>query len=299
MTSRILALLLALTGAASAYPMVLAKQSPQVRAAHEAEFRKRNPQRFSKVEINARGFVDHVVTDDPALVPATSSGHGVAWAWSDSDVVKIRDFLRANADLFGIDPAALDRLHGGEPSLLVVDAAGGATLGEINVQHFAQANHAPLLDITVMFWVAATPTHSEQEIAQRVIGSSYSATTGYAKPPMRDCAMTPKGAAGCKTRVEHTRQRELKLGPTDVRTVTWLVPDGDKIRLVTCVDAGTLSDPQAASSWQGLAPSTRTLAPRGTAPQLPLLVDAVTGELVKLRIHDCHDPVFTSIRDEH
>jgi hypothetical protein len=115
---------------------------------------------------------------------------------------------------------------------------------------------------------------------------------------MRDGAMTSEGAAGCNLRVVHTSQRELKLGPTDVRTVTWLAPDGDKIRIVTCVDARTLSDAQAASSWQGLAPSARTLAPRGTAPQLPLLVDAVTGELVKLRIHDCYDPIFTSIRDE-
>lgn len=208
------------------------------------------------------------------------------------------DILRANADLFGIDPAALDRLHGGEPSLLVVDTAGGATLGEINVQHFVQANHSPLLDITVLFWVAATPTHPEEEVAQRVIGRSYSATFGFAKPPMRDCAMTSRSAAGCKTRVEHTRQRELKLGPTDVRTVTWLAPDGDKIRVVTCVDAGPLSDPQVDSSWQGLAPSMLTLSPRGTAPRLPLLADAVTGELVELRIRDCYDPIFTSIRDE-
>lgn len=110
--------------------------------------------------------------------------------------------------------------------------------------------------------------------------------------------MAAMGAAGCKMRVVHTRQRELTRGPTDVRAVTWLAPDGDKIRIVTCVDAGTVLDSQAASSWEGLAPSQRTLAPRGTAPQLPLLVDAVTGELVKLRARDCYDPIFSSIRDE-
>ncbi|CAN5528528.1 hypothetical protein BH11MYX1_BH11MYX1_21270 [soil metagenome] len=298
MTSWILALMLALAGTAGAYPLVLPKQPATVREAHAAAFRARNPQHFREVEVNERGYVAHVVTDDPTLVPAGSTGHAVAWAWSDADVAKIRDFLRANSDLFGIDPAALDRLHGGEPSLLVVDAIGGATLGEVNFQRVAQANQPQLVDITVMFWIAATPQHSEQAIAKRVIGHTYRVTVGYGMPPMRDCAMTPRGAAGCQIRVQHTANREVKLGAADVRTVTWLAPDGDKIRLVTCVDAADLPPAPAAPSWQGLALSARTFAPRGTAPPLPLVVDAVTGERVTMRIRDCYDPVFSSIRDE-
>ncbi len=289
---RSLACLLALAGTAAAYPVVVPKQSAAVRADREREFRKRNPTAIKTVEAGARGFIKHVVIDDPALVPALTFGNS-GWVWADADVAKVRAFLRANADLFGFTPATADRLSwNGNPSLLLDDVIGGATLGEIHV-----AVTGKTLDITVMFWVDVTPKLTEDDIKKRVVGASYAETIGYAEPSRIDCSMTPAGPAGCKMAVKHRLNRVMTVADPEVRAVTWLFPDGDKIRLVACADADLIHDPPADPTWGDLAPSERTLSPRGKAPKLPLVVDLVTGQTIDVHVDTCYAPVFSQLRD--
>jgi hypothetical protein len=283
-----LAVLVALTAAASAYPLAAPVRSAAERHAREAEFRKRNAEHFTVVEAGERGFIRHVVTDDPKL--ATNG-------W---EAANLRAFLRRNADLFGFDPATADRLPGGGASLLLTDVLDGALLGEINVQG-ATIGHTPAVDITVMFWVDAKPTLTAKDLAKRVTGGTYDETIGYAPPPQRDCAMTPMGAAGCKTKVEHTRKRQVTLPASAVRTRTWVLGERDRVRLVVCADAGSLQDPEADPSWRSpwgpLVATERALVPRDKSPALPMVLDAVTGDPVNVAVKSCDDPVFVAVRD--
>ena len=282
----------AAAGTASAYPVVVARQSDAVRAEREREFRKRNPISIKTIEVGQHGFIKHVVLDEPTLVPAlTFSSSG--WQWPDASVAAVRDFLRANADLFGFDPATADRLSWtGNPGLVLDDVIGGAVLGEINVRVVGKT-----LDIAVMFWIDVHPKLTEADIAKRAIGATYAETIGYAAPPQLDCSMTEAGRAGCKMPIQHRRQRVVTLGATDVQAVTWLLPQGDTIRLVACVDADQLQDPPAEPSWGNIEPAERQLAPRGKAPMLPLVVDLVTGAAIAIRVPSCYGQTFVDVRD--
>lgn len=292
-------LLLAFLGSAAASPTLPAKL-PKVSAAavakREAEFRKRNTQAWSTVEVDQRGFIKHAVTDDPALVPNVSSANHIA-TWPAADDAKLRDFLRANADLFGIDAADVDRLPPGGSHLLLVDTIGGAILGEINIQYLAFPNRPPRLDITVMFRVHAKPKLTEDDVAKRVIGAKYADTVGYAEPPHRDCAMTPLGGAGCKMPILHTIHQDVTIAKPDVRVVTWLWNDNDTLRLVTCIDAADVGAPPADPAWgKDVGAAEHALVPQGHAPQLPLVVDAVTGDTIATHVKNCYDPAFGDAR---
>jgi len=277
----LIALLLVLTAAAPPYPVVVPKRSEAVRKAREAEFRRRNAEHWTMVEVDDRGFVKHVVTDDPELVRF--------------DIARLRDFLRANADLFGFDPAVVDRLPYDSSHRLLVDEFGGALLGEINVM-LGASGRRPVLDITTAFWIDVTPKLTEDAVAQLVVGGRYRETIGYARPVPLDCHMGRGGA--CRMPVRHTRHRTVTLERGDLNAVSGLLGAGDAIRVVICVDASNLEDPPARPAWRGEGPATRSLAPIDRAPRLPLLVDAVTGRVVKARVHGCDDPAFAAVRDD-
>lgn len=207
----------------------------------------------------------------------------------------MRVFLRANADLFGFDPSVADRVTAnGTPSLLVVDALGGATLGEINI-HVVNGT----LVVDVMFWIDAQPKLGEADVRKRVVGNSYSERIGYGEPPQRDCAMTPAGSAGCQMPIRHWLTRQLTLTDSQVRATTWLMPDGDNIRLVACVNAESVEAPPADPSWGPVAASQRLFSPIGNAPALPMVVDLVTGQTLSVKVANCYAPLFTQVRDSH
>jgi hypothetical protein len=278
--------------AAPSYPVVVPLRSKAFVAAREAEFRKRNPQRWSTVEVNARGFVSHVHTDDPALVPEIHKEPNGWWRWTDPSLDRVRALLRRNADLFGIDRAMIDRIDA--RSLVVTDVVDTALVGEIVLQRFALADHPAELDITTMFSVHLEPKFSIAEATKRVIGRSYEETDGFGAPPMIDCAMTPAGAAGCKTPVVQRQKRDVTLAAGDLRTVTWLHADSDRIRLVRCIDAGNLAPMQPGKPGLGL--NERSFAPLDHAPALPLVVDAVTGAEIDLHVTDCFTSGLSNVR---
>lgn len=264
---RSLALVVALTASASAYPFAVPK-----RTGAEAEFRKRNPQHWTVIETDKRGLLMHVATDDPALVGKTG----------DDRIVAIRALLRANADLFGFKPDTADLLP---TDGLLVDELEGALMGEINV-----SRDPHLIDITAMFWVEATPTVDLESVKKRIAGKRYSETIGYGTGPQIDCAMTPLGAKGCVTKVQHTRTREVTIDADNVEIFSALLREGNTIRLVACADVRSFEDPPAPAAWGEINPIQRKFTPLGKAAALPLVVDRVTGEVLHPGVKGCYEP---------
>jgi hypothetical protein len=271
-------LICAATAVAAAAPKLPAKlplASDAVQQARAAEFRRRNPQAWERVLVDHHGFVSQVLTHDRSLTTATPA--------------TLEAFLRANADLFGIDPDDARHLRDG----FVWDATviGVATLGQISVQQMRDE-----LVIDVMFHVEAKPILDEAALAGRIIGQHYTDTIGYAAPPQRDCAMTPRGAAGCDTPIEQTRTREVVIAKRDIRTATVLYADGDTLRLVGCVDASMLESPAPDPAWKNVGARYHRFAPSAGAPPLPYFVDLVTGDVLSIRAQGCYEPVFATAR---
>ena len=113
------------------------------------------------VETDKHGVVMHVATDDPALTGT----------WDAAKLAAVRALVRANADLFAIPADAADRIPADG---LLVDEAGEALLGELQIQHSATR-----LDITAMFWVDATPNFDKAAVVQQIAGRRYRETIGY------------------------------------------------------------------------------------------------------------------------
>ena len=264
-----LVILLASAANAVAYPFAVPK-----RTGAEAEFRRRNPQHWTKIETDKRGVVIHVATDDPTLVGSKMSA--------------VRTLLHANADLFGFPAAIAD---GVPDEGLLVDEQAGALMGEIQVQHAAN-----LLDITAMFWVDATPTIDVASVVQRIAGKHYRETIGYGAGPKLDCAMTPLGAKGCAVRIQHTRTREVAIDADAIQATSSLLRQGNSIRLVACAEILTFDDPPADPAWGAIGAAQRTFTPLGKAPALPLVVDRVTGQVLHTNVKTCADPALTDPR---
>jgi len=264
---RLVALLLALTSTAGAYPFTVPK-----RTGAEAAFRKRNPQHWTVIETDKRGVLMHVATDDPSLVALNG----------DDRIVAIRALLHANADLFGFSPDTADRIPDGG---LLVDEEDSALLGEINVQAGSS-----MIDITTMFWVEATPKVDLDSVKKRVAGKRYTETIGYGTGPQIDCAMTGLGVKGCVTTVKHTRTRAVTFDASNVEIFSALLREGNTIRLVACADVRSFEDPEPAPAWGEVMAVQRKFSPLGGAPALPLVVDRVTGQVLHPNVKGCYDP---------
>lgn len=260
---RYVLVLLALTATATAYPFAVPR-----RTGAAAEFRKRNPQHWLVVETDKRGLIMHVATDDPSLVGKT--GH--------DRIVAIRALLHGSADLFGFTPETADRLP---ESGLLIDEAGSALLGEINVQGGPKR-----IDITTMFWVDATPKVDPEDVAKRLVGQKYEETIGYAMPPMRDCAMSGLGKRGCVMPIVERRKRAVTFVRRNVEIFSALLREGDTIRLVACADVRSFEDPEIV----GAGVAQRSFAPMSGGPKLPLVVDRVTGDVIDAHVKGCYDP---------
>lgn len=244
--------------------------------ARAAEFKKRNPQVWDEVLVDHHGFIRQVVTHDAKLAAATPA--------------KLEALLRANADLFGIDPD--DARHVRDGSVWDAKQVGAVVFGQIAIDQPKGE-----LVIYVMFHVEPEPTLAEADLAKRIAGQRYTETIGYGRPAARDCAMTPAGLAGCTTPVEHTRTREVTLTARDLRTATAFYADGDTFRLIGCVDASMLASPAPDPAWKELVATTHAYAPLATAPPLPYFVDLVTGDVLAIpAAHECYSPVFSDPR---
>jgi hypothetical protein len=241
---------LAMSRIAAAYPLVLPRKPAGELTRVEEAFRARNPQHWTAIDLDPRGFVRRAVTDDAGLVAM--------------DVQGIRDLLRTNADLFGIDAADADRLgsNGSSNLLVAVDEVGMAHLVEIVVTRTDAA-----LEIAVKFRTHITPKVSMDDVLARVLGKDYAVTAPDPLPSQIDCAMQSGGRANCKRQRPVRRRHRFTATVEDVRAVTSLFARGDRIRLVHCIDVEP--DPRVSSPH-----------PIGGAPALPLVVDAVTGAKV-------------------
>ena len=158
---RALALVLALAGSAAAYPMIVPVRTSIERAAIAQAFRARNREHWITVEVDARGFVNHVITDDPNLVPSL--------AWTPGDVDRIRSFLRGNTDLTGIGPRVIADL---EPDGVLLFGRRGARLAEISLERNADPGQPPTLEIRSRFEIAGTPVVDRDALTAALVGTT-------------------------------------------------------------------------------------------------------------------------------
>lgn len=130
----------------------------------------------------------------------------------------------------------------------------------------------------------ATAMISEDDVRERLVGKRYAETTGWAGIPMLDCGMTALGSAGCEGPVDYQETHSITLTKRDVRVSTSLMtmPDGAR-RLIRCADAGK-RPPRLLRDHRV---RTRAYAPLASAPNLPLVVDAVTGVEIATPARDC------------
>jgi hypothetical protein len=273
MARHLVALLVALpltASAAPAYPLVLVKHTPAERAHLQAAFTVRNPQ-WTIVLYDEHGYFASATTKDPALIAA--------------DLATLRDFVRRNADLFGIDPAAADQLGPISTSkdfLELNQIVEGMGVGQLMFKRSKDA-----LTLTELFFIPGTPTLTPEEVQRRVVGHHYDEVIPVGYGPERDCAMGPGGSAGCRTTVNGVIHRDVVLTAKDVPVQTMIYRDGDKVRMVRCIDSLRLPAPERDATWPAGGTVGIRLNGTGGAPSLPFALDAVTGEAIRLSEAEC------------
>jgi hypothetical protein len=205
---RAFAVVLALAGSAAAYPMIVPTRTPVERAAIEQALRTRNREHWITVEVDTRGFVSHIVTDDPNLVPSA--------AWTPSDLARIRSFLRGNIDLTGIGPRVIDEL---QQDGVFLYGVRGAHLATISLDRNTDPGHPPELEIHASFEVMAAPTMSRDQLATRLVGTTVTEHAGYGRD-----------------RTMFTRTRSITVRAEDVHTTTAIHADGDRVHALFCAE---------------------------------------------------------------
>ncbi len=273
MTRSLVALLVAIpiaAMAAPAYPLVLVKHTPVERAHLQAAFTARNPA-WTIVYYDEHGYFASATTKDPALIAA--------------DLPALRAFVRRNADLFGIDPAAADRL-GPIPTAKDIfeldDGADGLGRGQLMFRRTKDA-----LTLTEMFFIPGTPKLTAEDVQRRVVGHHYDEAIQVGYGPERDCAMGPGGAAGCRTTVNGVVHRDVVLTAKDVPVQTMIYLDRDKVRIVRCIDSLRVPPPNHDATWPAGGSVEITFTGSAGAPNLPFALDAVTGEPITPSEPEC------------
>jgi hypothetical protein len=258
---RALAIVAALAASAAAYPMVAPVRTAIERAAIAQAFRARNRERWITVEVDARGFVNHLVTDDPNLVPSA--------AWTPSDLERIRSFLRGNIDFTGIGPRVIADL---EQDGVLLYGLHGARLAKISLDRTVRPAQTTTLEIRASFEIAGTPALTPEAAAAKLAGTSVGELAEYGKGhPM------------------FTRTRTIALRAEDIHTTSVVHADGDRIRLVYCSEPRVLALPPD-PGWGDVA-----LVGQHFDPPVLRVVDAITGEHLALVARSCDE--LANVRD--
>ena len=265
------ALVLAFTGVLGVAP---ARGAPAQAA---TTFRARNPQAWTTVTVGPQGFVDHVVTRDPALQIRTldTGGH---YQWDDAALGRVRAVLRANADLFGIDAADADHVVVANGNVAYYDNDTGFLLVAIKV------DPEPGLDIAIVQpRIHLTLKLTADAVAARVIGHTYLARSTQLQPAQLDCKMGgTRTRCAAKTTVE---TRRITITADDVTVTQGMITFAGARRLVHCLDLGQTPRSQRVEPEQ----PTLQLRPSDGGPAMPLLIDAVTGKRLAVSDSTCDE----------
>ena len=186
-------------------------------------FRKRNPQHFTVLELDASGRIRHVRTDDREL--------------AGPDDFMLRGWLQQNADLLGGRAEDNDPRRGTDAlAYYLLDPDQGQITGAAIV-HRARG----VLDVTIV-----RATRSPDAAARALVGTRHVQTLRYGDVPQRDCNMGARPNA-CRPRVTATRQRPVVLSAEEVVAQLQLRVIRGAVRLIVCVsaEAQTPDDPRA------------------------------------------------------
>jgi|HubBroStandDraft_6_1064221.scaffolds.fasta_scaffold05072_8 hypothetical protein len=259
---RALALVLALASSAAAYPMVAPVRTPVERAAIAQAFRARNREHWLTVDVDARGFVNHIITDDPNLVPSV--------AWTPADMERIRSFLRGNIDFTGIGQRVIADL---EPDGVLIFGARGARLAQISLERNAIFNgQPPTLEIRSTFEIAGTPSVERDAVTAALVGTTVGELAEYG--------------------TDHTmfsRRRAITLRAEDIKTRSVIHADGDRVRVLYCSEPKLAAQPPD-PGWGDIA-----LVAQHFDPSVLRVVDAITGERLTPPAKTCDE--LANVRD--
>ncbi len=193
--------------------------------------------------------------------------------------------MRRNADLFGIDPAVADQL-GPIPTskniFEINDVVEGMARGQLMFQRSKDA-----LTVTELFFIPTTPKLTPDDLQRRVVGHHYDEAIKVGYGPERDCDMGPGGPAGCRTTVNGIVHRDVVLTAKDVPVQSMIYLNGDKVRMVRCIDGSGIPMPARDTTWPEGGAVGITWTGTGGAPSLPFAIDAVTGETITLAEAEC------------
>jgi hypothetical protein len=249
---RALAIIVALTTTVAAYPMLAPLRTEAQRAAIAQAFRARNREHWLTVEVDPRGFVNHVITDDPGLVPSPQ--------WTASDLERIRSFLRGNVDFTGIGPRVIADL---EQAGLLLYGVRGARLAKISLERNLDSGQ-PTLEIRAAFEIVGAPAITPEQAAARVAGARVRELDSYGK-----------------VRTMFTRTRSLVLRAAEIRTTSVVHADGDRVRVVFCSEPHVDALP-ADPSWGDVG-----LLAQQLEPAILGVVDAISGEALPTSARNC------------
>jgi hypothetical protein len=294
--------LVALAGCGSATPVVTMHAAPPAqpltapssypwhwRALSEAEvearktdFTKKNPGAWSIVTIRNDGLVFHLDSTDPGVVQPDAAHPN---DFTDADLARWDDFLRRNAELFGIEDPSMARLKrvalGRDPAPNVAELRQYA--GERLVAEITIGKRPNGIAIDGSLWPMPVEARvTDALVKERVAGDVYDESSTWTQLPPLDCAMSPHPSCGA----------------TPLGTVTtWVTATHDNIalthRIVDVPNGGGAFDkrhvicvtlnvpPVPFSRSEGLRTSVQTVfIPRRDAPKLPLAIDALTDETI-------------------
>lgn len=261
--------------AAPHYPAPFVTASRADRDRRVAELVRREPIAWLTIDTDARGFVTHVVTEDRTIVPA-STGKLEA-----TDLGRVRALLLRDADLFGIDPAALGTFQvTGSCAARIDHEVENVSLGRV-VMACEPAASGVRLSIEITPWLDLAPRLDSDQAARQVLGARYLETWDTRIVPPRDCHA---GERCGHARVQRSRS-VVELSWDELSVTSIAIVDRGRIRVVHCFDT-TWTLPRGAP----MSPSRSRLisvVPLRGAPVPPIVIDAVTGQRLPLHPRTC------------
>jgi hypothetical protein len=269
---------------AGAYPTRIATASDAERAAKQAAFRAHNPGSWPYVSIDFDGGALVISSADPALVDPSLDHLGEASpreraAWL---ALVERQLAAAHAEQIGV---SLDELHGNGTTWYIATRDDEAAFGSIRFDKSSWipdggGPRRPLFTVRHhLVRSAAVPPRkvSDQKILAPLLGRRYVEYTPgrpgpmydppSSRPPQEPCRNDP---AGLRPECPHTV--ELSLTAVSVTLEEH----------VACVQTTSTEEVRrlVRVRWNAPSGSNPRFTPLDGAPQLPLEVDAVTGEVL-------------------